>query len=74
MATIHTCDCGKQKPMSPDDLVFMVSRLYCKGDCEEKVQKYLDSVDALHDKVEKTWSDGMKKLNSKDFLYPYDFG
>ena len=61
---IHVCDCGKQKQMDEADLVPMgvEGRLYCKGECQERIQQYLDDRDELHDKVQKVWESGIKNL------------
>ena len=72
MGMIFTCDCGKQKPMAQEDLVQMgvSQKYYCKGECEEKVQEFLDKRDELHDKTVDYWNKGLKKLYSKDFQFP----
>ena len=75
MGKVFTCDCGKQKVMPREELVEMglSNCLYCKGDCEARVQAFLDARDKLHDKVAAEWTTGLEKLHKKmgkDFTLP----
>lgn len=75
MGKVYTCDCGKQKVMPREDLIEMgLSRcLYCKGDCEARVQVFLDARDELHDEIIDMWKDGIANLHAemgKDFKLP----
>lgn len=70
-----TCDCGKKKVMDKEDLVSMgVEGLhYCKGECEAKVQAFLDARDELHTKTQEYWNKGYKKLvkeHGEGFVLP----
>lgn len=64
MGTVFVCDCGKKKHLEEDELVRMgvSQQMYCKGECEERVQEFLDARDELHEKIQKIWASGMKKL------------
>lgn len=76
MALLYVCDCGKEKVCKDkNDLIPMgvSQKLYCKGECEEKVNAFLLERDELHEKMFKQWHDGLAKLykkHGKDFLLP----
>ena len=66
MATVHVCDCGKQKIKEKNELIAVgvCGRLYCKGDCQARAQAYLDARDDLHNEIIDTWNDGMSTLKN----------
>lgn len=75
MGKVYTCDCGKEKILPKEDLIEMglSRRLYCKGDCEARVQAFLDARDELHDEIIVIWKDGIDNLHAgmgKDFKLP----
>ena len=75
MGTTYVCDCGKNKPMAKEDLVEMglSKALYCKGECQERVEEFLRERDELHDACSLAWEEGMKLLtknHGQDFILP----
>lgn len=66
MAKTSVCD-GCHAVQGPDDkfkvVGIVVKRDYCP-DCAAVAEEYLAKRDELHDKVQKQWTDGMKKLNT----------
>ncbi len=74
MAEVHTCDCGKQQIMPKDGLVAMgvSQKMYCIGECQEKVQEFLDARDEVHNEAVAVWNKGLAELYlaSKDFELP----
>lgn len=68
MGMLFTCDCGKQKVTDNiEDLVPMGvnGQLYCKGECADIMQEFLDERDELHDEVMQKWQEGMAELHEK---------
>ena len=73
MALKYVCDCGKEKAMDREDLVQMgvSQKMYCKGECEQRVQDFLNARDELHNKTQEFFYKGMKKLyKDKTFQLP----
>ena len=74
---ITACDCGKRKLLDDDEFVKLgiAQKIYCKGECEEKVTEFLDARDAIHDSVVKKWNKDLKALykNYPDFQMPDEY-
>jgi len=68
------CECGQKKVLDEGQYVVLgiTKKVYCKGECEEKVIEFLKARDEIHDKVQEKWNRDMAKLNKKypDFEMP----
>lgn len=66
MAKTNVCD-GCQKVQGPEDefkvIGIVAKRDYCP-ECAAIAEQYMKDRDDLHDKVQKEWTAGIKKLNS----------
>lgn len=68
MGLLYTCDCGKKKVV--DDInelkpMGVMGKLYCIGECADKMDAFLKERDELHDKVSKLWQTGLDRLKKK---------
>ena len=74
MGVKFTCDCGKEKIGEPEDFekVGAEGKLYCKGECTDRVKEFLEKRDKLHDDVVQFWNDGLALLKAdyEDFEVP----
>jgi hypothetical protein len=61
------CDCGQEKIGNLEDFekIGVDNKLYCRGECADKVHKFLEERDELHDKVKAVWDVGIEELKEK---------
>ena len=69
-----TCDCGQKKFLEETEVVLLgiEKKVYCAGVCADKVTRFLDERDRIHDAVVAKWDNDMKTLYKKypDFAMP----
>lgn len=64
MGTAWFCDICKKPCQREHEAGLVVKRQYC-DDCWSLVEAYLEARDALQEKLQKQWADGIAKLRSK---------
>lgn len=63
-----TCDCGKKKiveDVNELEPLGIMGLMYCKFECADKMREFLAERDLLHDKVLKSFQEGMVELHKK---------